>query len=332
MPVHSSSRHRRRVPGTIAGCVHLFLLALLLAPLASASQLSTPDPGHHHGPSHEREATAEEQAAAERLVAATRAAVTRYEDFAVAEAEGYRPVTPFAFYGARAAHFQRDDYLTDRSVLDPERPEQLIYLKADDGQLALVGVMYLARIGQGLAVGGPLTHWHTHDDLCANWTGMVPTLVDGSCLAGTFPLAVEMLHIWLIDHPDGPFAEKPPVSIVSVTTPWDDTGGSLAAAASLLDWPALLEALGAVLGLSPEEVAERMDGGESLVEMAEGQGVPRADLEQVVLDQFARAYDRAVANGDMTPDQRALLERALPEVIHRAVELHRGDPWIPTGD
>ena len=154
---------------------------------------------------------------------------------------------------------------------------------------------------------------------------MLPT---GTCLTGTFPLQLEMLHIWLDAHPEGPFAEAPPPSAVTVTTPWDGTGGSLGAAASLLDWGALLGAIGDLLALSPDEVARRMEAGESWAEMATAQGVPRVAIEAAVAEQFARAYDRAVATGDMTPAQRDLLVRVLPEIVGRIVELHRGEPWL----
>jgi hypothetical protein len=288
-----------------------------------------PSHDHDHGPMTERGMpTAAEQVAADRLVAATRNAVARYRDSAIAEQEGYRPITPFAFYGARAAHYQRDAALLDGRLLDPQHPEHLIYLKAADGRLTLIGVMYLAPVGQGPAIGGPLTSWHTHDDLCANRDGVVPMLPTGTCLAGTAPLPLEMLHIWLVDHPNGPIAEAPPPSTVTVTTPWDGTGGSFGAVASLLDWTALLGKIGDVLGLSPDAVADRMEAGESWAEMAAAQGVSRADLEAVVSAQFRRDYDRVVATGDMTPAQRDLLAQVLPEIIGRIVALHHGEPWL----
>jgi hypothetical protein len=272
--------------------------------------------------------TAAEQAAADRLVAATRLGAARYTDSTTAEQDGYRQVTPFAFYGARAAHFQRDLAIIDGRLLDPRRPEHLIYLKTADGRLTLIGVMYLAPPGQGLPIGGPLTSWHTHRDLCANRRGVVPILPTGTCLSGTSPLQLEMLHVWLVDHPEGPFAEAPPPSAVTVTTPWDDTGGSLAAVASLLDWRELLGGIGDLLALSPDEVARRMGAGESWAEMAVERGVARSALEEVVAGQLTRDYDRAVANGDMTPAQRDLLVRVLPGIIGRIVELHRGEPWL----
>jgi hypothetical protein len=307
---------------------------LLLLPGGAAAQVAPSTPTASHGDhdhghmTQQGTPTAAEQAAADRLVAATRSGTARYTDSLVAEQEGYRPVTPFAFHGARAAHYQRDAAVLDGRILDPQHPEHLIYLKDDDDHLTLIGVMYLAPIGQGPAIGGPLTSWHTHDDLCANRDGVVPMLPTGTCLAGTGPLQVEMLHIWLVDHPDGPFAEEPPPSAVTMTTPWDGTGGSLGAAASLLDWSALLGEIGDLLALTPDAVARRMAAGESWAEMAAAQGVARAELEAVVAAQFARAYDRAVDNGDMTLAQRDLLLRVVPEITGRIVELHRGEPWL----
>jgi hypothetical protein len=293
--------------------------------VAHAQVEPTPAKGHTHDHTGDDPApTAEEQAAANRLVAATRKGVARYADITVAEQEGYRQVTPFAFYGARAAHFQRDGYVLDGVTLDPGRPEHLIYLKADDGSLSLVGVMFLAPIGEGPSIGGPLGTWHSHDDLCVNLSGLAaPALPNGTCAEGTFTPAVEMLH------PNGPFEELPPPGIVTVATPWDNTGGSLAVIASLIDFDAMYVAIGDVLQLDASDVAQRMESGQSWSEMATMQGVPRGELEQVVLGRLTSDLDREVADGDLMPEQRDLLVSVLPSVIGRFVDLHEGEPWIP---
>jgi hypothetical protein len=324
------------IPTFMRASVAMILLALLVvtSPVTGAYAQTEPMPAGEHSHEHggmgnTSTPTAEEQAAADRLVATTRQGTTRYADVAVAEREGYRQVTPFAFYGARVAHFQRDDYVLDSQTLDPTRPEHLIYLKADDGSLSLVGVMFLARTGQGPAIGGPLTRWHSHDDLCVDLSGLaVPALPDGTCTEGTFTPAVEMLHVWLIDHPDGAFAELPPPEIVAVTTPWDNTGGSLAVIASLIDFDAMYVAIGDVLHLDPADVAQRVENGESWAEMASTTGVPRDDLEQRVLDRLTIDLDRAVTDGNLLPEQHDLLVQVMPLVVGRIVDLHLGDPWI----
>ncbi len=312
--------------------------ALLVSSGVSGAQDSPPatEPSghdHHHGhSSDERAPTATEQAAADRLVQATQAASARFADVAAAEAAGYHIVTPFSFYGARAAHFFNPAYALDGRLLDAQRPESLVYLKRDDGQLVLLGVMFVAPIGQGPAVGGPLTMWHTHDDLCAHPAGPVPSLPAGGCPDGARPLGFEMLHVWLVDHPEGPFADAPPPSAVTVPLgPWH-TGGSLAAGAALVDTDALAAAVGEVLGLQPLEVGSRLAAGESLAEIAAAQGVPRENLTRVFSDRLRADYDRAVVVGDMTPGQRDLLVRTLPMTVDRVIDLHAGESWvIPSG-
>jgi hypothetical protein len=296
------------------------------APTVPGAQQPAHD--HHAHGDDDAQPTAEERAAADRLVAATKAGVARFADIAAAEAAGYRIVTPFAFYGARAAHFHNDAYALDGTALDPERPEDLVYLKQDDGQLVLIGVMYLAPVGAGPAVGGPLTQWHTHDDLCGNVDGLVPTLPSGECPPGTGPLGVEMLHVWLVDHPEGPFADIPPPSVVTVPAGPLAGGGSLAAGASLVDSVALAEAVASMLDLQPMDVGRRFAAGESLAEMAAEQNVSRQDLVRVITDRLSEDYDRAVAAGDMTPEQRELLQRTLPMMVERLIELHAGEPWL----
>ncbi len=136
------------------------------------------DHGGHGGDGVSREPTPEERAAADDLVTKTKAAAARFAEVRAAQADGYVQITPFSFYGVRAAHFGNPAYQEDGRVLDVERPENLVYLRHDDGRLELIGVMYLAPIGQGPAVGGPLTEWHIHDDLCAS---RVPLLSCRSC-------------------------------------------------------------------------------------------------------------------------------------------------------
>jgi len=70
-----------------------------------------------------------------------------------AQAEGYRPITPFV---NGLAHFHNQAYNTGRNVLDPEHPQELIYLKMRTGEMKLVGIMYLMPPGAAgpVAVAG----------------------------------------------------------------------------------------------------------------------------------------------------------------------------------
>jgi hypothetical protein len=150
--------------------------------------------------------TEEEQQAVDTLVAETKAETVRFADFAVAEAEGYVQVTPYNRGSWGAAHFHNQTYATDGVLLDPAKPEDLIYLKLQDGQMVLLGVMYLAPAGEGPEVGGPLTDWHTHDNLCIAPGAKIRPRIDGQCIGGGVPVTQEMMHVWTFDHPRGPLA------------------------------------------------------------------------------------------------------------------------------
>src|SRR5215211_1440919 len=73
-------------------------------PSQTSHNHATADQGHdaNHAHGTHAEPTAAERAAADRLVAETESGAERFLDFAVAQAEGYVQVTPFAFYGVRA--------------------------------------------------------------------------------------------------------------------------------------------------------------------------------------------------------------------------------------
>jgi len=149
--------------------------------------------------------TAELEAAA-RLVADTKAAAARFENLEAARAEGYYQVAPPR---NGLAHYLNAGYTRDGRILDPERPESLIYLRMTNGSWKLVGVMYRMPSPDqpGPRVGGALTAWHAHDNLCTANGRVVATTTNGSCTIGTWSKTPEMLHVWLVDNPDGVFSD-----------------------------------------------------------------------------------------------------------------------------
>ncbi len=151
--------------------------------------------------------TAAELEAAALLVTDTKAAALRFEDLGAAQSEGYYQVAP-ARNGL--VHYMNTGYNRDGRILDPGRPESLIYLRLTNGSWKLVGVMYRMPSPDqpGPRVGGALTVWHAHDNLCTANGRVVGTNNNGSCPTGSVGgKTPEMLHVWLVANPNGVFSD-----------------------------------------------------------------------------------------------------------------------------
>ncbi len=129
-------------------------------------------------------------------------------DFDRATADGYR-----LMFGDDI-HYANEKHILDDAVLDPERPEFLMYYTTRQGR-KLAGYMFLTSepLSQGPQIGGPLTVWHYHTlslDTCFLQGLLVVGLPEnGRCARGIkMRRTPEMLHVWLIDHPSGPFASQ----------------------------------------------------------------------------------------------------------------------------
>lgn len=170
----------------------------------------TPPPGVLLPPGEDRDPTPGEQAAADRLHADVVAAISRYDDIDLAAAAGY------AVDGIAGVDFHADnDALKDDAhILDPERPETLVYAVGASGEPVLLGAMFqMDHIGQrGPAPAGPLMVWHGHDHICLS--PLPPFLAGmtgpyGVCPLGslTMPITNEMLHVWTVPGAPDPFGE-----------------------------------------------------------------------------------------------------------------------------
>jgi hypothetical protein len=153
--------------------------------------------------------TSAQLAAAVKLVADTRRGLERFLDLRDALGAGYAPNQPAP---AAIKHYFNPAYVTDGRVLDPARPEGLMYAFTARGPVVVAAVYLMNRAGEpGRAVGGCLTRWHLHDDLCSSdpGHGLITGVrgPDGRCPSGQVPWAApRMLHTWMIDIPGGPFA------------------------------------------------------------------------------------------------------------------------------
>ena len=175
----------------------LVLLAALTFTVRVAGQSPAPTP--------------EQTASAGKLLEEVKTGIARFADPQAAQAEGYQQTTPYRYGGWGPAHFNNQTYSRDGRFLDPARPEALVYMKVPDGRVALIGAMFLAPKGQGPRPAGPLTEWHVHDNLCITSIGTVAlALAPGVCPPGSFFVgeAVEMMHVWTFNNPDGSFAHS----------------------------------------------------------------------------------------------------------------------------
>ena len=114
-------------------------------------------------------------------------------------------------------HFINYSYVKDKRILDPDYPESLVFnVDRRTHKRTLVSAMYMLSPGATLNtvpdVGGPLTQWHIHNNLCFTDDKVAPhvaglTDANGDCRPPLVKLLpVPMIHVWIVPHPCGPFA------------------------------------------------------------------------------------------------------------------------------
>ena len=166
--------------------------------------LDQPDHGDHHGQDPcSAPVTPEDYEAADRLIADTVAAMKHFEHVDAAKAAGYVQIAPP--FGREGAHWLNPAYMGDGQFVNPNRVESLVY-RGD----TLEAAMYMMDDADqpGVDVGGCLTPWHLHDNLCiADGFQIVGITSTGDCPTGsTNEPTPRMLHVWLVPHEGGPFA------------------------------------------------------------------------------------------------------------------------------
>lgn len=119
----------------------------------------------------ERPATAADSARAAELLATLRSSIERYRDVRVAEAEGYRMFAP-GLKHQRVYHFTNNRRaFREHFRFDPTQPTSLLYRRNGDGELELLGAMYVAPRRASLEdldarVPLSMARWHAHIDVC----------------------------------------------------------------------------------------------------------------------------------------------------------------------
>lgn len=221
--VAALARARGGISHPVFGPAATAPLAVLIAAAAAGA---TAAPGHAHDaarashraqPAHRSAhgvagVSAVQQARADRLVRVTRRGLPRFSRVAAAKAAGYASIGDSA---TGYEHYIKWSYIDDDRLLDPKHAESLVY-RVNGDRRRLVAAMYMLREGATLDrvpdVGGRLTQWHVHDDLCFTADPAAPvvggiTTPGGRCPAPLVKRArVPMLHVWIVAHECGPFA------------------------------------------------------------------------------------------------------------------------------
>ncbi|MBI2684628.1 MAG: hypothetical protein HYX33_04460 [Actinobacteria bacterium] len=158
--------------------------------------------------------TAAEQKRAEDLLRKSILTLPKWADYKQAEADGYRSIGD-GITGEE--HFLRWEAVNDNVVLDPSAPESLVY-KVDPatGKRTLEAAMFIMPERYNLSnvpdIGGALTQFHIHDNLCFSNDPKAPKVVGLTNGSGKCPppfvkfRANVMLHVWIRPNRCGPFA------------------------------------------------------------------------------------------------------------------------------
>ena len=178
-----------------------------------ASEPAAEANGHEHHDVPERldhEPTEDQLDAARELIDETAAATTGYADVNAATAAGYRSIGDGA---SGYEHFVNPAFMADGAVLDPQRPESLVYEVGADGARRFTTIMYTLAPGSTMDdvpdIAGNLTVWHTHGNLCfaPGTVRLAGAVVDGACRPGGVNRpSAPMLHVWVVPDDCGPFA------------------------------------------------------------------------------------------------------------------------------
>jgi len=152
--------------------------------------------------------TAQQQAAAENLLSVTIVELPQFADPAVAESMGFVSIGDGPL---GEEHYLNAANMSDDKLLDPDYPESIVFDTTVTPK-KLVAAMFMMNPGDTLAevpvVGGKLTQWHIHNNLCFAGPRVAGlTDADGNCPAGlTKGAETPMIHVWIVPHPCGPFS------------------------------------------------------------------------------------------------------------------------------
>ena len=193
----------------------------------TSAEAMTGSSAHFHSP--EVKISPEQLVAAAKFYEDVKITTAKYEDIGVALNEGWIQVTQDL--PGIAAHFLKASNNVDGRLLDPEKPETLLYTKRLDGNWRLVGVMFSSETvtDEPPSVFGALDAWHRHENLCFTARAMVRITASAqACRAipGVFLKTTPWeMHVWTAPGGSGVFShdfapinpgEFPPATIPAI--------------------------------------------------------------------------------------------------------------------
>ncbi len=208
VPVRGDGATRRRAWRWSLLGVAVPLLTVVTTSTVWIVDLARPDAQHAHAgavlQASNEVATPQQAAAAAALYADTKAAIRPYADWRKAWAAGYRPGGPG---GMPSTHWMNQRYVDAGYVLDPQHPQGLVYANTRSGPVLIGAMFQMKGLGRfGPDPGGPLTAWHQHENICFTPFGFEFSLMTplATCPIGAIDIsAPPMLHVWIVDNPDG---------------------------------------------------------------------------------------------------------------------------------
>ena len=157
----------------------------------------------------------DQQSRAEELIYQTRTILPKFATPEIAEEYGFTSIQDAS---TGVEHYINWSWINDEHELNPNYPESLVFAVGPGGSRTLVSAMYMVGDEYTLEtvpdVGGPLTQWHIHNNLCFNQDPKISgstrvvgvTSEDGPCSFGVKIQPNPMLHVWLTPQACGPFA------------------------------------------------------------------------------------------------------------------------------
>jgi hypothetical protein len=154
--------------------------------------------------------TAAQVEAAANLIKQTDASLARFENVNNAIAAGFT----YRLATNGEEHLLYDGGNPAYQGLNPQDPSSLVYaINVKGHPPILLGAMYLMPDGvNGPQIGGGLTRWHSHLEVCEGGQIIVAgfnVALRGSCDPSTWQdrYTTQMLHVWVVPYPGGVFSD-----------------------------------------------------------------------------------------------------------------------------